>query len=135
VSVTATVTRVSAASTRAAGERQRDGARHEHGGEDEADVPAVERGERRRPEAGDGEELLDPNAVREEFDFPVELSDADAEAGLSRALSKPADGDADAATELLADAFESVCESRSPALDGTDAGRHVACHLSEDDGE
>ncbi|WP_137285538.1 ABC transporter ATP-binding protein [Halorussus salinisoli] len=70
-------------------------------------------------------------AVREEFDVPVQLSHADAEAVLSRALSKLVDGDSDAATELLAEEFETICESERPTLDQTGAGHEAACHLHE----
>jgi peptide/nickel transport system ATP-binding protein len=95
---------------------------------DDFDADAVDAGGDGTLSDGDREIAA---AVREEFDAPGELADPDAEAVLSRALSRLADGDADGATDLLADEFETVCETDRPSLAESEGGRDVACHLYE----
>ncbi len=55
-------------------------------------------------------------AIREEFDLPATLSDAEAEAALSDALTRLADADVDGAADRLNDAFPTVCRREQPAL-------------------
>jgi peptide/nickel transport system ATP-binding protein len=74
-------------------------------------------------------------AARERFDVPAELADPDAEAVLQEALDSLAAGEADAARDLLADEFETVCERDRPELRLTESGHPAACHLHERESE
>ncbi|WP_135825180.1 ABC transporter ATP-binding protein [Halorussus ruber] len=88
---------------------------------------AVAEGEATDPEAVTREELA--RAVRDEFSIPPELTDHRAERVLQDALSSLVDGEADAARDLLADEFETICEREHPDLRDTEAGHPAACHL------
>jgi peptide/nickel transport system ATP-binding protein len=84
--------------------------------------------------AEDGREVLQ-TAAREQFGIPEALTDPDAEAVLQEALGSLAAGDADAARDLLADEFETVCERDRPELRSTESGHPAACHLHERESE
>ncbi|ELZ36587.1 oligopeptide/dipeptide ABC transporter ATP-binding protein [Halorubrum tebenquichense] len=63
-----------------------------------------------------GDDAEDPAAaVRRAVDLGAELPDPDAEAAVDDAARWLADGDVDAADEVLAAAFPSVCERETPA--------------------
>ncbi|AFZ72380.1 ABC transporter ATP-binding protein [Natronobacterium gregoryi] len=66
-------------------------------------------GELTLPETEDEDEET-PEAIREAYDIPTVLSDADAERVLSEALETTVAGDRDAAREQLATAFATPCE-------------------------
>jgi peptide/nickel transport system ATP-binding protein len=70
-------------------------------------------------------------AVRDEFRIPERLSEPAAERTLAEALEALVAGDREAATERLADAFPTVCESRHPELATTSPGHRAACHLND----
>ena len=70
-------------------------------------------------------------AVRDEFRIPETLSDRTAERALSAALEALVSGDRAAATERLAEAFPTVCESRHPELAATSPGHEAACHRND----
>lgn len=70
-------------------------------------------------------------ALRKEYDIPDELSDSEAEAVLSAALSAVTSGDVDAADERLSEKFSTVCERESPEEQATGAGHPAACHLHD----
>ncbi|MHB9287031.1 ABC transporter ATP-binding protein [Halobacteriales archaeon Cl-PHB] len=73
-------------------------------------------------------EYDDPAAVREEYDLPGSLSDAEAASVLAAALEDVVAGDHEAAADRLGEAFTTVCERDDPELDETDAGHLAACH-------
>jgi peptide/nickel transport system ATP-binding protein len=70
-------------------------------------------------------------AIRDEYDIPERLSDTSAESVLSDALDSIVNGDSDAANELLATEFPTVCEQHHPSLQTTDADHPAACHLHD----
>ncbi|SFR42680.1 peptide/nickel transport system ATP-binding protein [Halogeometricum rufum] len=70
--------------------------------------------------------------VRREFDIPDSLSDARAESVLSEALGLLANGDQSEARALLAEEFETVCETTAPELRRTPAGHTASCHLVDE---
>ncbi|SFR46396.1 ABC transporter ATP-binding protein [Halogeometricum limi] len=67
--------------------------------------------------------------IRREFDIPEELSDPRAEEVLSTALRHLANDEQAEGRELLAEEFETVCESSAPELRRTPAGHVASCHL------
>jgi len=69
----------------------------------------------------------DPADVRAAFDLPDPVPDADVEAAVADAVETVADGDPDAAANLLAEAFPTVCEREAPTDLDVD-GRTVSCH-------
>jgi peptide/nickel transport system ATP-binding protein len=71
-------------------------------------------------------------ALRNEYDIPDSLDDASAETVLSDALDSVVAGNADAANELLATEFPTVCEQHHPALQATDVDHPAACHLHDE---
>ncbi|WP_137286325.1 ABC transporter ATP-binding protein [Halorussus salinisoli] len=72
-------------------------------------------------------------ALRAEFDLPDRLADPSADRVLREAVeSLVTDADAESARALLADEFETVCESDHPDLRETEAGHPAACHLHEE---
>ena len=77
-------------------------------------------------------ELVDGAAdIRDEYDLPEGLTDADAERVLSAAIDDAVAGDVGSAADRLGDAFTTVCERKAPALAETDAGHPAACHLHD----
>lgn len=73
------------------------------------------------------EQLL--TALRNEHDLPESLTDAGAESVLSDALDSIVAGDSDAANELLATEFPTVCEQHHPELQASNASHPTACLL------
>jgi peptide/nickel transport system ATP-binding protein len=69
--------------------------------------------------------------IREAFDLPSKLTDPEADAALSTALSAVAADDVESAVAELRSAFRTVCEHRDPQLEETAAGHEAACHLNE----
>ncbi|PSP55189.1 peptide ABC transporter ATP-binding protein [Halobacteriales archaeon QS_1_67_19] len=69
--------------------------------------------------------------LRDEFDIPDRLSDAEAEKVLSEAMGLIIDGDVEGADSLLADEFETVCETEAPSFTEMDAGHKASCLLHE----
>ncbi|MFH5800377.1 ABC transporter ATP-binding protein [Haladaptatus sp. CMAA 1911] len=90
---------------------------------------AVARGEAKTEEAVSDVQLR--SALREEYNIPDELSDSEAEAVLSAALSDIVSGDVAAADERLSVKFSTVCERESPEERATGAGHPAACHLHD----
>jgi peptide/nickel transport system ATP-binding protein len=68
-------------------------------------------------------------ALRREYDIPTQLTDDDAEAVLSSALSEIVAGDIGDAATLLDTEFVTVCDGSHPSLQETSAGHSAACHL------
>lgn len=71
------------------------------------------------------------DAIRDEFDLPGTLSDPEAESVLADALAQLVAGNHDRAEAVLADAFETVCESSAPELSDTGTDHRAACHLHD----
>ncbi|MFC4451720.1 ABC transporter ATP-binding protein [Halorussus aquaticus] len=71
------------------------------------------------------------SAVRERFGLPEELPDSDAEAVVSEAIDSLTADDREAARRLLAEEFETVCETDPPDLRATEVGHPAACHLHD----
>lgn len=67
--------------------------------------------------------------IRDRYDVPAALSDADAEAVLAAAVAELEAGDPEAATDRLRAEFETVCRERHPELQDAEPDRPVACHL------
>jgi|AntDeeMinimDraft_4_1070355.scaffolds.fasta_scaffold00060_52 peptide/nickel transport system ATP-binding protein len=82
------------------------------------------------PESLPHDELAD--AIRDEYDLPAELADADADATLTEALDLVANGNADQAKTLLADAFHTPCEESAPETRDVGDDHDAACHLLDD---
>ncbi|MDR5671604.1 ATP-binding cassette domain-containing protein [Halalkaliarchaeum sp. AArc-GB] len=88
----------------------------------------VETGELPEPIAPDQSgEPLTSETVREVFGIQPTLSDPAAERAVAEASEAVANGDVDSASELLADAFPTVCEREDPATVDLD-GQSVRCH-------
>ncbi len=73
--------------------------------------------------------------IREEFDLPDRLGDADADAALAEAIDLIVNGEPDAAAEVLADVAWTPCEGTRPTFTDHDDGQRSACllHASEPD--
>ncbi|WP_423743464.1 oligopeptide/dipeptide ABC transporter ATP-binding protein (plasmid) [Haladaptatus sp. SPP-AMP-3] len=71
------------------------------------------------------------SALREEYDIPDELTDADAESVLSSALSDIVSGAVEDADERLRVEFSTICERKAPEERATGAGHPAACHLHD----
>jgi peptide/nickel transport system ATP-binding protein len=71
-------------------------------------------------------------AVRAEYDLPDALGDADADAVLTDAIDHLANDDVDGAVDVLADAFTTPCETRSPEMRDLGTDHDAACHLLDD---
>ena len=69
--------------------------------------------------------------LRDRFDIPAPLPDAEAEVVLFSALSSLADGERAAAERTLAARFTTPCEHAPPAVHETPAGT-AACHLHDE---
>ena len=80
--------------------------------------------------AGMDEESL-KGEIRRSLGLPDRLSDASAEAVFDEALTHVLADDPEAARELLADEFATVCD-RTPAFLETGDGHRAACHLYDD---
>ncbi|GAA0469904.1 ABC transporter ATP-binding protein [Halococcus dombrowskii] len=74
-------------------------------------------------------------AIRADYDIPEELHDANAEQVLSAALADIVAGELETAEERLGESFATVCCREQPALEETDTGHQVACHLHDVGGE
>jgi peptide/nickel transport system ATP-binding protein len=74
-------------------------------------------------------------AVREEFGVPEELSDPEADDVFAESLGYVLDGDGARAGDLLADEFETVCETDTPETVELAGNRRAACHLHAGIGE
>ena len=74
-------------------------------------------------------------AVREEFGVPEELSDAEADDVFAESLGYVFEGDEERALDLLADEFETVCETDTPETVELAGNRRAACHLHAGIGE
>ena len=86
--------------------------------------------------AEDGADIDDERVkagVREEFDVPASLADADAERVLDDALTAEVGGRHEEGRDLLDEAFRTPCEETRPELRETDAGWEAACLLHEDE--
>ncbi|MFB6119185.1 ABC transporter ATP-binding protein [Halosegnis sp.] len=81
-------------------------------------------------ETGYDREQVDA-AIREEFELPETLADADAESAVSEAVDQLTAGDGDAAAATLREAFPTVCANEEPAMQD-DGRRRVACHLQDE---
>ncbi len=79
----------------------------------------------------DVEDFEDATAVREAYDLPESLADADAEDVLGAAVDEVVAGDSEAAADRLEESFTTVCEREEPALGETPSGHLAACHLHE----
>jgi peptide/nickel transport system ATP-binding protein len=79
-----------------------------------------------RREDGDG-----VMALREEY-FSGTFVDNNAESVVDEALAAVVDGNRDRAVVLLAEEFDSVCETNHPDYYQTEDGIYVACHLYHD---
>ncbi|KTG08724.1 peptide ABC transporter ATP-binding protein [Haloprofundus marisrubri] len=67
-------------------------------------------------------------AIRAAYDLPT-LDDDERSSALSTAVDAVSSGDADHASEILEDAFPTVCIRENPSLRPTDLGHAAACHL------
>ncbi|AUX09675.1 peptide/nickel transport system ATP-binding protein [Halalkaliarchaeum desulfuricum] len=88
----------------------------------------VETGELPEPLAPDRQgQSTTAETVRKEFGLPSSLSDPLAERAVTDAAAAIADGDIDGASELLADAFPTICERETPTVVDLD-GQSAQCH-------
>ncbi|SDK03447.1 peptide/nickel transport system ATP-binding protein [Halovenus aranensis] len=71
--------------------------------------------------------------VRETFDIPSPLPDADIEAAVTATVGALDEGDLAGAGDRLTAATESVCERHTPELQETETSHPVACHRYDDD--
>ncbi|WP_336021940.1 ABC transporter ATP-binding protein [Halobellus salinisoli] len=75
-----------------------------------------------------GDEALH-EAIRRAFDLPERVSDPEAESVLSRAVGLLVADERDAAADLLAAEFRTVCERDSPTTRPVGADHEAACHF------
>jgi peptide/nickel transport system ATP-binding protein len=88
---------------------------------------------RQKLEEGDIDSDLNPEDIRDEYDLPNQLSDADAESVLTEALAAIDDHDVQNGREILASSFTSPCESEPIPSYRTESGQTAKCVLLEHD--
>ncbi len=71
------------------------------------------------------------DAVRQEYNVPQPVADADAEDDIASAVESLVTGNFDDAEATFADSFSTVCEREEPELKETSVGHPAACHLHD----
>jgi peptide/nickel transport system ATP-binding protein len=69
--------------------------------------------------------------LRAEFDLPEQLSDPGADQVLDDAIEYAAAGDMEQATNVMSEAFSTVCERETPKLTEIEPDHQAACHLND----